>query len=112
MALRRWLERQGWTVDEAVDGIQGLALLLSAPSEETYGLVLCDLRMPGMSGIELHERLAAQRPGILSRIIYATGDTASPETAAFLARVERPVLEKPFELSQLASLVEATAGVR
>ena len=112
MALRRWFERQGWTVDEAVDGAQGLALLLTAPSEETYGLVLCDLRMPGMSGIELHERLAEQRPGMLSRIIYATGDTASPETAAFLARVERPVLEKPFELAQLASLVEATAGVR
>jgi signal transduction histidine kinase len=112
MALRRWFERQGWTVDEAVDGAQALALLLSAPSEETYGVVLCDLRMPGMSGIELHERLADQRPGILSRIIYATGDTASPETAAFLARVERPVLEKPFELAQLALLVEATAGVR
>ena len=112
MALRRWFERQGWTVDEAVDGVQGLTLLLSAPSEETYGVLLCDLRMPGMSGIELHERLAEQRPGMLSRIIYATGDTASPETAAFLARVERPVLEKPFELSQLASLVEATAGVR
>ena len=112
MAIRRWFERQGWTVDEAVDGVQGLALLLSAPSEETYGLVLCDLRMPGMSGIELHERLAEQRPGMLTRIIYATGDTASPETAAFLARVDRPVLEKPFELAQLAAVVEATAGVR
>ncbi|MEO6066879.1 MAG: ATP-binding protein [Gemmatimonadota bacterium] len=112
MALRRWFERQGWSVDEAVDGAQGLALLLAAPSEETYGLVLCDLRMPGMSGIELHERLTDQRPGVLSRFIFATGDTASPETAAFLARVDRPVLEKPFELAQLAAIVEATVGVR
>jgi signal transduction histidine kinase/ActR/RegA family two-component response regulator len=112
MAMRRWFERMGWTVDEAVDGAQGLALLLAAPSESTYGLVLCDLRMPGMSGIELHTRLLEQRPGVIDRIIFATGDTASPETAAFLARVERPVLEKPFELSQLAAVVEATAGVR
>jgi nitrogen-specific signal transduction histidine kinase len=112
MALRRWFERQGWTVDEAVDGAQALALLLSAPSEETYGLVLCDLRMPGMSGIELHARLLDQRPGVLGRFIFATGDTASPETAAFLARVDRPVLEKPFELAQLAAIVEATVGVR
>jgi signal transduction histidine kinase len=112
MALRRWFERQGWSVDEAVDGAQALALLLAAPSEETYGLVLCDLRMPGMSGIELHARLTDQRPGVLNRFIYATGDTASPETAAFLARMDRPVLEKPFELSQLAAVVEATAGVR
>ena len=112
MALRRWFERQGWSVDEAVDGAQGLALLLAAPTEETYGLVLCDLRMPGMSGIELHARLTDQRPGVLDRFIFATGDTASPETAAFLARVDRPVLEKPFELSQLAAIVEATVGVR
>jgi signal transduction histidine kinase len=112
LALRRWFERQGWSVDEAVDGAQGLALLLAAPSEETYGLVLCDLRMPGLSGIELHERLQLQRPGVLDRFVFATGDTASPETAAFLARVDRPVLEKPFELSQLALVVEATAGVR
>ena len=112
MALRRWFERQGWSVDEAVDGAQALALLLSAPTEETYGLVLCDLRMPGMSGIELHARLTDQRPAMLNRFIFATGDTASPETAAFLARVDRPVLEKPFELSQLAAIVEATVGVR
>ena len=112
MALRRWFERQGWSVDEAVDGQQALALLLSAPSEETYGLVVCDLRMPGLSGIELHARLLEQRPGVLEHFIFATGDTANSETAAFLARVERPVLEKPFELSQLAAVVEATAGVR
>ncbi|HET7041218.1 MAG TPA: ATP-binding protein, partial [Gemmatimonadales bacterium] len=112
MAMRRWFERQGWKVDEAVDGAQALALLIAAPGDDSYGLVLCDLRMPGMGGIELHERLAAERPGVLARIIYATGDTASPETAAFLARVERPVLEKPFELAQLAAVVEATAGVR
>ncbi len=112
MALRRWFERQGWSVDEAVDGAQALALLLAAPTEETYGLVLCDLRMPGMSGIELHARLTDQRPVMLARFIFATGDTASPETAAFLARVDRPVLEKPFELSQLAAIVEATVGVR
>ena len=89
-----------------------MGLLLAAPSEETYGLVLCDLRMPGMSGIELHARLTDQRPGVLDRFIFATGDTASPETAAFLARVDRPVLEKPFELAQLAAIVEATVGVR
>ena len=112
MALRRWFERQGWTVDEAVDGQQALTLLLSAPSEDTYGLVICDLRMPGLSGIDLHTRLLEQRPGVIRHFIFATGDTASSETAAFLARVERPVLEKPFELSQLAAVVEATAGVR
>jgi signal transduction histidine kinase/ActR/RegA family two-component response regulator len=112
LAMRRWFERQGWSVDEAVDGAQGLALLLAAPSEDTYGLVLCDLRMPGLSGIELHERLLEQRPGVLTHFVFATGDTATPETAAFLARVDRPVLEKPFELQQLAAVVEATAGVR
>ena len=51
------------------------------------------------------------RPALLSRLIIATGDVASPQIRAFIQRTRRPVLEKPFELSTLAALVErVTAG--
>jgi two-component system NtrC family sensor kinase len=107
LALRRYFERQGWQVDEASDGAQGLARLQADGVESEYRLVVCDLKMPGVSGIELHERLAAARAPVLDRLIFATGDVASPEAAAFLARTTRPVLEKPFELAQLAQAVRA-----
>ena len=72
MALRRFFGRMGWDVAEAPDGKQALDLLLkSAPpdaasktrdpsSSEAYDMVLSDVRMPGLNGIQLHERLKAE----------------------------------------------------
>jgi PAS domain S-box-containing protein len=105
-ALRRFFERREWQVDEAVDGAPGLAMLLAVKDRASYDVVLSDLKMPGLSGIELHDWLAAARPELLDRLIFATGDTASAEAAAFLSKTRRPVLEKPFELSELSAAVE------
>lgn len=107
-ALRRWFERQGWTVDEAADGHAALARLIPAPDAGAavhYDVVVCDLRMPGLSGIELHDRLERERPELLPRLIFSTGDSVSTTAATFLARTARPVLQKPFALAQLRALV-------
>jgi len=66
--------------------------------------------MPGRTGLEVHDWLAVKRPEIFGRLIIATGDVVSPEIQAFVQRTTRPVLEKPFELSTLAALVERVAG--
>jgi len=108
-ALRRFFERQGWVVDEAEDGRGALARLLG-PDSATYDVVITDLRMPGISGMELHSRLEQERPAILERMILTTGDMVSPEAAAFLRRSTCPVLGKPFELAQLRALVARVAG--
>ena len=109
MALGRYFERCGWTVVEAVNGAQALELL--APAGVKYDLVITDLRMPGKTGLDLHDWLAANRPALFSRLIIATGDVASPQIRSFIQRTPRPVLEKPFELSTLAALVDrVTAG--
>jgi CheY-like chemotaxis protein len=105
MALRRYLERRGWQVDEAEDGVEGQRLL-EQPEASAYGLIISDLRMPGRTGLELHDWLAADRPDLFGRLIIATGDVASPEIRAFIQRTTRPVLEKPFDLSTLAALVD------
>jgi len=106
MALRRWLTREGWHVEEATDGRVALEKLIPprGPAPR-YDLIICDLRMPGCSGAELHERLKAQRPELLRRLIVATGDTVSDEAAEFVRRTACPVLQKPFELSELRALV-------
>ena len=56
MALRRFFTRRKWEVDEAGDGATALRALLAADAPD-YALVISDLKMPGLSGIALHDRL-------------------------------------------------------
>lgn len=103
-AMRRFFARRGWQVEEAEDGQAALELLLA--SDREFDVVISDLRMPGLSGIELHDRLMELRPELLDRLVFSTGDVASRDAADFLERCRRPVLQKPFELSELLAVVE------
>ncbi len=109
-SMRRYFERQGWSVDEAADGAVGLAKLLATREQSTYDLIICDLKMPGLTGFEVHHWVSASRPDLLSRLVFVSGDTASPEAAAFLSSSGCPVLEKPFELRELAAVVARIRG--
>lgn len=121
MALRRFFGRMGWDVAEAPDGKHALDLLLkSAPSDaeskkrdppsgEAYDMVLSDVRMPGLNGFQLHERLKAERPDILPHLVFSTGDIASTETVEFVRDIGVPVIQKPFHFSLLKELAERMA---
>jgi DNA-binding NtrC family response regulator len=103
-ALRRFFKRRDWIFDEAEDGARGLEKLL-APGAD-YTAIISDLRMPGMSGMALHDQLAQRRPELLDRLVFSTGDVASKEAAEFVQRTRCIVLEKPFELSKLGETLE------
>lgn len=111
LALHRWFTRHGWEIVEAADGDDAFAHCLAAPPG-WFHLVLTDLKMPGISGVELVDRLAVLRPDLHARIIIMTGDVASPDVAALIARTERPVLEKPFSFEALAEAVGRVVGAR
>ena len=53
---------------------------------------------------------AAIAPSSRTRIVFITGDTASAETAALLAQVGTPFIEKPFRVQQFIAAVEKTIG--
>ncbi|MGD8376034.1 MAG: ATP-binding protein [Acidobacteriota bacterium] len=74
--------------------------------EQRYDLVLTDLKMPHMSGVDLYEDLERTDPEMAGRMIFSTGDTVSRETAAFLRRFEDRCLTKPFRLHDLHAVVE------
>jgi CheY-like chemotaxis protein len=106
LALSRFLTRDGWQVDDAVDGRAALEKLMdTAGTRPHYDLIICDLRMPGLGGAELYDWLRVNRPDLIARLIVATGDAVSQEAAEFVQRTACPVLQKPFELSELRSLV-------
>jgi len=103
-AIRRFLTRRGWEVEEAEDGRVALQILLECDPNR-YDVVMCDLRMPHLSGAELHRELLRKRPDLVKRLVFSTGDVASSEAAHFLAESERPVIEKPFELARLEEML-------
>lgn len=106
-ALSRYFTRRGWRVAEAENGRAALDILHAASAgTEAFDVILSDLKMPGFSGIELHDQLASERPDLLRRIIFSTGDVASDDASAFISRTNCVVLQKPFELAALAEVVE------
>jgi PAS domain S-box-containing protein len=102
-ALRRFFARRGWDVEEAEDGAAGLSLMLE--STRDFTVVISDLKMPGCSGVELHDHVASVAPELLDRIIFSTGDVASKEAAEFVQRTRCTVMQKPFELRALEAVV-------
>ena len=105
MAIRRFLSRRGWIVVEAADGECARSMLDPAAGLD-FDVVICDLQMPRLSGREFYRWLAGVRPEAASRLVFSSGDAESPEFADFLSEARRPVLPKPFELSELERIMD------
>lgn len=72
--------------------------------------VICDLMMPGMTGMDLHAEAARLRPGLERRFVFMTGGAFTPRAVEFLAQTKAPVLEKPFAVAALrAALAKSLA---
>jgi CheY-like chemotaxis protein len=104
--LKRYFIRKGWIVEESPDGADALAKLLRPEASRIYEVVLCDLKMPGVSGMDVFDRVVSAAPGVSRRFILSTGDTSAPDVSGFLSQVTVPILEKPFELTELEALAE------
>jgi len=68
---------------------------------DTFHLIVSDIRMPGLSGIQLYEWIRDQQPDMARRILFTTGDSFDPETRTFLEASGLPHLGKPFDLKKL-----------
>lgn len=92
----------GHRIDHADQAEKALALLRD---RSDYDLILCDLRMPGIGGRGFYEQVDADNPLLASRVVFITGDTASPLTRQFLANTGQPCLEKPFSVDEVRQLI-------
>ncbi len=92
--LRDLLEEMRVEVRVVTDGEAAWRVLTAEGS--TFDAVTLDLRMPGLSGRSLYERLEREAPAVAATVIFVTGDTVDGETQSFLERSTRPVLTKPF----------------
>ena len=91
-----------YEVQLSTSGREALDVLLGEPG---FDVVLCDLLMPGMSGMDLYRKLSTQRPGAEETLVFMTGGAFTPRAAEFLATVPNPRIEKPFDLHKMRRLV-------
>ena len=70
-----------------------------------FELIFCDMMMPEMTGMDLFDWLREEYPDQAKRIVFMTGGTFTPRAQQFLQLCDRPVLNKPFDIPQLRSLL-------
>jgi signal transduction histidine kinase len=87
------------TVTSAKEALRRLS------SGERFDLILCDLMMPEMTGMDLHARLQQSVPDQAGKIIFMTGGAFTENAQAFLAKLPRESIEKPFKGARLRELV-------
>lgn len=86
-------------VTSATDALQRLA------RGEHYDLVLCDLMMEGMDGVQLYQEVGRLYPDLQERMVFLTGGAYSNESARFLEGPAPASLTKPFSIHELRGLV-------
>jgi two-component system cell cycle response regulator CpdR len=99
--LNRGLRRAGHAVDAVGDG----EAALERSRHADYDLLLADVVMPGIDGIELARRVAARQPGI--KVMFITGFAAVALQDDRIAPHRSRVVAKPFHLRHLIAEIEA-----
>ncbi len=100
------LRRAGHTVEPAADGFEAITLL----ARQEFDLLLADVVMPGMDGVELARRAARDQPAL--KVMFITGFAA----VALRGRSGMPgdpkILSKPFHLKDLVAQIDQLLGAR
>jgi len=82
------------TVDNADDALERL-------ESNGYSLILLDIKLPGMSGMESYERIQKIAQPLAKNVAFITGDVMGADTKDFLTRTKAPYIAKPFDIRQL-----------
>ena len=73
--------------------------------KEDYDIIFCDLMMPDLTGMDLHESISQQRPEILSRMVFMTAGAFTPRAASLMDRVALRRIDKPFDPAKVRALL-------
>jgi CheY-like chemotaxis protein len=77
---------------------------------ERFDVIVCDLMMPSMTGMDLYDRLSATAPELAERMVFLTGGAFTARAVAFLAKVPNLRLEKPFNARGFRALMRERIG--
>ena len=88
------------TVTSAREALSGLG------AGERFDLILCDLMMPEMTGMDLYDELEQSAPDQAEKLIFMSGGAFTDNARVFLARSPNEVIEKPFKGAALRQAVQ------
>jgi PAS domain S-box-containing protein len=91
---------------EVVATVAAKEALARCVAGEKFDLILCDLMMPDMTGMDLHRELLKIAPEQASRMIFLTGGAFTPKARQFLSETPKEHLEKPFDPANLRAIVQ------
>jgi PAS domain S-box-containing protein len=91
---------------EVVSTLSATEALSLISAGERFDLILCDLMMPQMTGMDLHRELSRLVPEQARRMIFLTGGAFTPAAQAFLAEAAVEYIEKPFDSTNLRAIVQ------
>jgi CheY-like chemotaxis protein len=100
------LEGIGHSVDTAQNGLEAYGKVRAQP----YDLIITDIRMPQMNGMDLYRKLLTRRPEMKSRVLFITGDLIDRETTRFLRETGARALAKPLQVQDVAGAVQGMLG--
>ena len=89
-------------VESVTSAIDALGRLRAG---DRFDLILCDLMMPQMTGMEFHEVLERELPEQAREIVFLTGGAFTPKARSFLEQVKNQRVDKPFEVASLRAMV-------
>jgi two-component system OmpR family response regulator len=102
------LRKKGYEVDEAFSGFEAIALI--ARHDDPYDLIISDLQLHGMNGLEIVDELrASPRQEDTDVPVILLGEHPNGETEALVQRLHAVFLEKPCDLEQLYRQAEQLA---
>ncbi|HYH98294.1 ATP-binding protein [Hyalangium sp.] len=104
-ALKRALSRN----HEVVTTTEARQALERLRQGERFDVILCDLMMPHMSGMEFYRVLQEQFPAMARRVVFMTGGIFTDAARAFIAQVLNPMVEKPFDRDHIEAVLSRLA---
>jgi PAS domain S-box-containing protein len=95
--VKRVLSSEGHEVDALDNSADALKKIEGQP----YDVILLDIKMPGMDGMELYRLIKEKAKSLVPRVVFITGDMLSKDTQEFLFETELTYIAKPFDAEQL-----------
>jgi two-component system NtrC family sensor kinase len=105
-AVAAALADEGFKPDRAANGEEALARV----GERHYDVIICDLKMPKVDGMQFFREVSAKMPHVARRLIFVTGDVAGTEAERFLEESGCRWIPKPFRLRDLVRIARETLG--
>ncbi len=84
-------------MEAASSGEEALGMI----KNERYSLILLDIKLPGLSGVELYDEIEKVAPSLQKRVLFITGDVIRADTKEFLRKTRAPYVTKPFDIAGL-----------